>query len=141
MSQINYFKPQFVELMPPTLNHGILYVSTTYSLMVHLCACGCGEKVTLPMHPKQWRFTYDGKEISIYPSIGNIGTPCNSHYWIKRGQVDWSIAISPEHAEQKRTRDQQDVVNHVKTSVPNLKTQHFSKDSLWSKIIARCFFR
>lgn len=109
MKRISELTPEFVELMPPALEIGKLYVSVPYSLTAHLCACGCGEKVVLPLHPQQWRLTYDGATISIFPSVGNVGTPCNSHYWIKNGRVDWSYDLSPEQARRGFERDRRDL--------------------------------
>ena len=109
MSRVEFFEPVFVDLMPPMLEPGMLYISTEYHLTVHLCACGCGEKVVLPLHPKQWRFTYDGKTASISPSVGNIGLACNSHYWINEGRVDWAPDISAEKARAGHLRDRRDL--------------------------------
>lgn len=109
MSRTEAFTAEFVELMPPALSEGVLYLSVTYSLTAHLCACGCGDKVVLPLHPQQWRFIYDGKSISLKPSVGNIGAPCNSHYWIKRGWVEWAPPITLAQARRGRARDRRDV--------------------------------
>lgn len=110
MNRIVEFTPKFVDLMPGTLDEGIVYVSVPYALTAHLCACGCREKVVLPLHPQQWNFTYDGKCITIDPSVGNIGTPCNSHYWITRGRVHWDRIITAEQAKRRFARDRRDVL-------------------------------
>jgi hypothetical protein len=97
----------FVERMPNVLEPGHLYISNEYFVTKHLCACGCGEVVTLPLHPEQWRYTFDGKRISVQPSVGNIGTPCNSHYWINAGHIDWAKSISKAQGQRGWERDQQ----------------------------------
>lgn len=135
MNRVSHFEPKFVELMPKVLESGILYVSTTYLLMVHLCACGCKEKVVLPIHPKQWRFTYNGDDVTVRPSVGNIETACNSHYWIINGDVEWSTDISSTEAARKRTRDQQEVSRYSDKPKFNSNSQHVSKKSLWDRII------
>jgi hypothetical protein len=32
---------------------------------------------------------FDGKTISLDPSIGNWSFPCQSHYWITSSEVRW----------------------------------------------------
>lgn len=109
MSRVSYLDPVFVEFMPAELELGSIYVSVAYSLTAHLCACGCGEKVVLPLHPKQWRFTYDGKSFSMHPSVGNIGIACGSHYWIRGGRVEWARDITADQARRGFERDRRDV--------------------------------
>jgi hypothetical protein len=48
-------QPQFVEFMPPMLKEGVLYVSMPYATTTHLCACGCGNKVVVPLNPADWQ--------------------------------------------------------------------------------------
>lgn len=84
---IKAFSVQFVEYMPELINQGELYISMKYSVVIHLCACGCGEKVVTPLSPDDWQLKYDGETISLYPSIGNWDFPCQSHYWIRRSKV------------------------------------------------------
>jgi len=134
MNRVSHFEPKFVELMPQVLESDILYVSITYLLMVHLCACGCKEKVVLPIHPKQWRFTYNGADVTVYPSVGNIETACNSHYWITNGDVEWSANISSTEAVRKRARDQQEISRHNEKLKLNSNSQRVNKKSLWDMI-------
>lgn len=116
MSRIDHLEPEFVEMMPAELQSGVIYVSIPYSLTAHLCACGCSEKVVLPLHPQQWRLTYDGKSISMSPSVGNIGVPCQSHYWIRNGRIDWSTTITAKQAERGFARDRADLARHDEPS-------------------------
>lgn len=83
---------EFVEYIPAELADGVLYISITYRTAVHLCVCGCGNKVVRPISPADWQLLYDGDTVSLTPSIGNWGFPCRSHYWIKADQVRWSRA-------------------------------------------------
>ncbi len=101
----------FVDHIPEELNEGVLYVSMHFGTVVHRCACGCGEEVVTPLGPAEWRLTYDGKTISLDPSIGNWGFSCGSHYWIKEGTVKWArrfsetdIALVREEARARRER-------------------------------------
>ena len=87
MVPIKEFRVEFVQYMPNSINQGVLYVSMQYSLVLHLCACGCSEKVATPLSPDDWNLLFDGETVSLYPSIGNWDFPCESHYWIRRNKV------------------------------------------------------
>jgi len=80
----------FVESIPRDLDPGILYVSIDFRTTMHLCACGCGNEVVLPLRRTAWSLTYDGESVSINPSVGNWTFECRSHYWIRRGSVHWA---------------------------------------------------
>jgi hypothetical protein len=81
---------RFIELLPDTLEERTLYVSMEYKSIVHLCLCGCATKVVTPLSPTGWSMTFDGKTVSLYPSIGNWNLACRSHYWIEKSRVWWS---------------------------------------------------
>ncbi|RYE53509.1 MAG: hypothetical protein EOP48_14240 [Sphingobacteriales bacterium] len=80
-------KFRFVEFIPSLLEEGVLYITVVYKTAVHLCACGCGNEVVTPITRTDWRLTFDGKSISLFPSIGNWSFDCKSHYWIKKNKV------------------------------------------------------
>jgi len=91
----------FVDSAPKVLQPATLYVSTKYRAIVHLCLCGCGEKVVLNLAPDAWSFTFDGRSISIHDSIGNVGLPCRSHYVVRKNRVTWLpplIGVDPKIA-------------------------------------------
>jgi hypothetical protein len=102
-------EPEFVEFIPPALAEGKLYVSMTYATTVHLCACGCGNKVVLPLSPAEWQLLFDGESVSLNPSIGNWEFPCRSHSWIKRNEIKWAAAWSKKQIEAGRRRDLADL--------------------------------
>ena len=81
------FRQEFVNYVPEQLDDGVLYVSIRFGTVVHRCACGCGEEVVTPLGPAEWKLTYDGRTVSLAPSIGNWSFPCRSHYWIDEGNV------------------------------------------------------
>ena len=85
---------EFVNHVPDQLDDGVLYVSLRFGTIVHRCACGCGEEVVTPLGPAEWKLTYDGKTISLAPSIGNWSFPCESHYWVEEGNVRWARDFS-----------------------------------------------
>jgi hypothetical protein len=84
---------------------GVLYVSTTYSTAGHICPCGCGREVVTKLAPARWRVIYDG-EVSLQPSVASTGLPCNSHYFITRGQVDWYRKLDSAEKTEARSADQ-----------------------------------
>jgi hypothetical protein len=101
MSKVTRIDYAFVESAPTSLELGILYISTQYRAIVHLCLCGCGEKILLNLDPNGWSFNFDGRSISVYDSVGNVGIPCRSHYIIKRNHVTWLrplAAVDPRAA-------------------------------------------
>lgn len=81
---------RFVEFIPEALEAGVLYVSMEYMAVAHKCCCGCGSDVSTPLSPTDWRLIYDGKTISLEPSIGSWSLPCQSHYWIQNNQIRWA---------------------------------------------------
>ena len=93
---------EFVEYIPEDINEGILYISLPFGTVVHKCACGCGEEVVTPLGPTEWSFTYNGETISLSPSVGNWGFECRSHYWIKRGDVQWARSFTTEEILESR---------------------------------------
>ena len=80
---------EFVHFIPGELEDETLYISTAFATAVHRCACGCGGKVVTPLSPTDWELTFDGRTVSLHPSIGNWSFPCKSHYWIKQNRVRW----------------------------------------------------
>lgn len=101
----NYLKPTFVDLMPATLQDGIIYISIEYGTVIHNCCCGCGNKVVTPLSPTDWKLIYDGDNISLTPSIGNWSFRCQSHYWIRNGKIDWADKFSINQIEKVRQKD------------------------------------
>lgn len=78
---------RFVELIPDDLEEGVLYISMEYATAVHNCACGCGNPVISPFSRTDWKFSFDGESISLYPSIGNWNFSCRSHYFITNSRI------------------------------------------------------
>ena len=81
---------EFVEFIPEQLKDGKVYISLKYCTAIHKCCCGCKEEVVTPLSPVDWELTFDGKTISLFPSIGNWGLECQSHYWIRKNKIIWS---------------------------------------------------
>ena len=91
--------------MPTNLEPGILYVAKEFGAVAHLCACGCGRKVRTPLGPTEWSLTEGKNGPSLYPSIGNWQLPCQSHYFIRNGNVIWVGKWTVEQIEDGRLRE------------------------------------
>lgn len=98
-----------VQLAPKQLVPGRLYVSEKYSVALHLCCCGCGEKVVTPLSPAEWQVDIRGDRASVHPSIGNWSMACRSHYWIRDGRVVWAASISKAQIQAVFDRDRRDL--------------------------------
>ena len=102
---------EFVETTPDELEDKTLYISIEYATTIHKCCCGCGLQVVTPLSPNDWKLTFDGESVSLYPSIGNWSFPCQSHYWINRNEVVWSrrwssheVRVAREKEDRRRRR-------------------------------------
>src|SRR6266581_3748063 len=78
---------RFVHYIPEELEPGIIYISMHYATAAHSCCCGCGEQVITPFTPTDWKMTFDGETVSLWPSIGNWNFPCRSHYIIRNSRI------------------------------------------------------
>lgn len=95
---------EFVEFIPETIDEGVLYISLEYATASHKCCCGCGNPVVTPLSPVDWKLVFDGS-VSLYPSIGNWGFNCKSHYWIRNNEVEWAPVWSEKEIDEGRDND------------------------------------
>lgn len=100
---------KLVDLAPSELQAGVLYVSEKYQTGLHLCCCGCGERVVTPLSPAEWQLRVQRGNASLTPSIGNFGMACKSHYWIRAGRVVWSGAMTSAQIAAAQARDKRDL--------------------------------
>ena len=98
---------EFCEFVPGNLKPGTLYISMESGTALHLCVCGCGQKVVTPFSPTDWKLIYDGNTVSLDPSIGNWSFDCKSHYWIKKNRVIVSEKWTYVEIEENRKYDQE----------------------------------
>ena len=97
--------------MPATLESGLIYVSEEFGVAIHLCACGCGDKVVTPLGPTDWELTGRQDTPTLWPSVGNWQSPCRSHYIVRRGRVLWRRQWTAEEiAAGQRAEEQRDRV-------------------------------
>ena len=112
---LSEFELLVVSRIPEKLTPGLLYVCFDCNVVAHLCACGCGEKVILPIDPDFWSVTYDGETVSLRPSIGNYQFPCRSHYWIKNNRVIWADdSARPEKQKEKSRKKKRHLLERIK---------------------------
>lgn len=100
-----HLQHRFVDFIPERLEEGVLYVSLEYMTVAHLCCCGCGSEVSITLSPTDWRLIFDGKTVSLEPSIGSWTLPCKSHYFITRNRVVWARTWSREQIQAGRQFD------------------------------------
>ncbi len=96
---------EFVEYIPDNLNDNTIYVSIKFATVAHKCCCGCGNEVFTPLSPNDWKLIFNGKSISLEPSIGNWSFKCKSHYWIRHNHVIWAAQWSQEEIDAARIYD------------------------------------
>lgn len=84
-----------VEQFPDSFEPGILYWSKKFKISAHLCACGCGDVIYLPVDPANYSIRMDKRGPTLRPSVGNWNV-CNAHYFITNGDVRWAAKWTPE---------------------------------------------
>lgn len=102
---------KFVEFIPDQIEEGVLYISIEYCTAVHKCVCGCGNEVVTPLSPTDWELIFNGKTVSLSPSIGNWNFECKSHYFITRNRIrfarqwnDWKIEEGRKEGAEKKEK-------------------------------------
>jgi hypothetical protein len=103
---------RFVQYIPEKLEPGIIYISMEFATAAHACCCGCGEQVITPFTPPDWKLTFDGETVSLWPSIGNWNFKCRSHYIIRRSRVFEAEPWENEDVEHGRECDKQKKRNY-----------------------------
>lgn len=128
---------RFVNTIPRELEESVLYVSMEYKTATHLCACGCGSKVVTSITPTGWTLSYNGDSVSLNPSIGSWSLPCQSHYWIKNGQILWAESWTKEQISAVKHQDMVDKARYFNNKTDLAESQRNSpkfRTKIWSKI-------
>jgi len=129
VTRTDHYVAQFVDSFPTPMEQGARYISTAYSTAGHICPCGCGREVVTKLSPARYRVIFDG-EVSLKPSVAATGLPCNSHYFITRGGVDWHGELTAVQAARAQTVDRRAVESH-RVAIPQ------SRASWWQRIWRR----
>lgn len=95
---------RFVEAIPEIIDNGVIFISIEHCTAIHKCVCGCANEVVTPLSPNDWKLTFDGKTISLSPSIGNWSFECKSHYWIKKSKIVFAPSWSEMKVKKRRKR-------------------------------------
>ena len=132
--RLNALVPEFVDEIPSVPDHGKLYLSCRYRAAVHLCPCGCGAKISTPLHPTGWSLSFDGESVSLSPSVGNWSEKCQSHYIIRDSRVLWGDRLPRDKIRRIREQRHRDLLayyrfNREPTARPSVQTGGF-----WSKV-------
>lgn len=135
-------KVEFVEEIPRGLDRDTVYVSMTFAVVAHSCFCGCGHQVVTPLSPRDWKLTFDGEAISLYPSIGNWNLDCKSHYWIRASKIIWAdqwsddrIAAGRERTQKEKNRYYQNqTIGPVAEVITKAMVNTGKKKSWWAQI-------
>jgi hypothetical protein len=135
---------EFVEFIPEEIKERTLYISKSYGTAVHKCCCGCGREVVTPLSPTGWQLTFDGRSVSLYPSIGSWSLPCQSHYFITRNRVVWAPQWTREEiargrAQEARVKERYYAKTQVPAAIETVPSgtppvSPKPKESLWQKI-------
>lgn len=127
---------QFVEFIPAELEEETLYISVEYATASHKCCCGCGREVVTPLSPTDWRLTFDGQTITLFPSIGNWSFECQSHYWIKNGRVEWAGQWSREQVAAGRAHDARAKARYYQDASEAASAAAAALEGLWARVKA-----
>jgi Family of unknown function (DUF6527) len=136
--KISAVEPEFVEFIPANLTEGKLYISMVFATTVHLCACGCRNKVVAPLSLAEWQLYFDGESVSLTPSIGNWEYPCLSHYWIKANRIRWAAPWTNDQISAGRRRDAEALDDYFAGKTPG---PHAEDRSRWNVTPGNRFLR
>lgn len=129
---------KFVEFIPQEMEEGILYISIEYCTAIHNCMCGCGSKVVTPLSPTDWKLTFNGKAVTLYPSIGNWSFDCQSHYWIKNNKVEFAGRWTEREIRVGREKDLESKSEYFEQLNRQEELQEIQKGikpSIWQRVL------
>jgi hypothetical protein len=131
------YKHTFVDTLPDKLEEGVLYVCMQYATSAHNCFCGCGREVVTPIHPTKWKLTFDGVNISLFPSVGSWSLACKSHYVLQSGRINWAESMSDDKIQAVRLSDlaaQDRYYGKTEETPPMANIEVPKPSSIWRKV-------
>lgn len=134
---------QFVEYVPREMEDGVVYVSIGFATAIHRCCCGCGNQVVTPLSPAEWSITFNGRAVTLHPSIGNWSFPCQSHYWIRENRVVWERRWTREEIRAGRATDRRAEHSHFGSGAEERPQRPLDmpKESFWRRCAKKLFGR
>lgn len=124
---------RFVEFIPKELEDNVLYISIRFRTVIHKCVCGCGIKTVTPLSPTDWKLIFNGKSVSLRPSIGNWSFPCQSHYWISENDIEWAPKWDKKMIKKGREESKYDKKKHYNNSNQVSAQNHSKTKNVWWK--------
>lgn len=86
------------DVLPKTLKPKTLYVVQDDGFLEQaamICPCGCGRTLHMNLLPDErplWKFTrHDDGTATLHPSVWRK-KDCGSHFWFRKGRVQWCTA-------------------------------------------------
>ena len=122
---------RFVEFIPKELEDNVLYISTRFRTVIHKCACGCGVKTVTPLSPTDWKLIFNGKSVTLSPSIGNWSFPCQSHYWIRESNIEWAPHWDKEMIKKGREESKYEKEMYYNNNIEAKQDKIKTKDAWW----------
>ncbi|WP_260607322.1 DUF6527 family protein [Chitinophaga polysaccharea] len=119
---------RFVNSIPVDIEDNVLYISIPFCTAIHKCVCGCGKEVVTPLSPTDWQLTFDGKTVSLYPSIGNWNFDCKSHYFINKSKIEYARKWNDVEVEKGRRKDTRSKEEFNSSQKPK------ERKSFWRKV-------
>lgn len=77
------------ERLPAQVGPFEFHYSRRFEMAALACACGCGHRVMLNLLD-QHQLTIEGGLPTVSPSILVSDAPCLSHFFLRRGRVEWA---------------------------------------------------
>lgn len=124
---------RFVDSVPVDIEDNVLYISIPFCTAIHKCVCGCGKEVVTPLSPTDWQLTFDGKTVSLYPSIGNWNFECQSHYFITKSNIEYTRKWSDEEVEKSRREDTRSKKKYYSSQKPKVRKEVSAKGKIWKR--------
>jgi hypothetical protein len=129
--KITSLEPVFIDAAPEPLEEGVLYISTKYANVLHLCCCGCGAEVVTPLSPARWHITFDGETVSLWPSVGSWSQPCRSHYIIRDNAIIECARWGERRIADGQAADRRAIGQHLGMNDPEAETSLVRKILGW----------
>lgn len=88
-------KPVFVDELPSLRMQDEIYISRERNVSEHVCLCGCGGTVVMPLNydlfpATNWKLVEEANgTVSFIGSVGNYQFDCKSHYIITKNVANF----------------------------------------------------